>query len=391
MKRFLRILQPSIVVVVLVAAVWLLYQELTGEYTVGTEEVQSGGQVLEHRKAAYEIFKEGLAEIDARDLTWAVGLTVLNYVILFGYDYLAIRYLKHPLPARKLMLASFVGNVASLNFGSLLGGTSVRYRFYALWKFSGLEILQLIVILGLTFWLGVCLLAGIVFLAADFPVPPRIAERLPMADVRILGVVLISLVLGYLAVCALRRRPLKILKGEVPLPPPWLSVAQIVVSCADLLVVAGVFYVLLPDAAQEKFGYFGALGVFLLGWVVAAFAHVPGGIGIFEYFNVKLVAKKAIASIVVFRAIYLLIPLIVAACLLLGHELLLKRELFKKLAAKRHGGPHAADSPPGQRAAQPGPANVVAAPPTLGHADGEGRQSTNREPAGDATATEDEA
>ena len=301
MKRFLRILRPSIALAIFGAAVWLLYREL-GDF-----------QLAE--------FKEGLGEIDGRDMAWAIGLTVLNYVILFGYDYLAIRYLKHPLPARKLMLASFVGNVASLNFGSLLGGTAVRFRFYALWKFSPLEILQLIIILGLTFWLGVCLLAGIVFLTTDFPIPHRLAERLPMADLRILGVVLISLVLGYLAICALRRRPLKILKGQVPLPPPWLSLGQIAVSCADLMVVAGVFYILLPDAAQEKFGYFGALGVFLLGWVVAAFSHVPGGVGIFELIVVNLLAKKAIPGAIVFRAIYLVIPLVVAGCLLLGHEL----------------------------------------------------------------------
>ena len=327
MKLFLRILQPSIVLAVFVAAVWLLYRELSD--------------------FQYEEFQEGLKDIDARDIAWAIGLTILNYVILFGYDYLAIRYLKHPLPAWKLMLASFVGNVASLNFGSLLGGTSVRYRFYSLWKFSGLEILQLVVILGLTFWLGVCLLAGIVFLAADFPIPAKLADRLPVADVQIVGAVLIALVAGYLAVCALRRRPLKVFKAEVPLPPPWLSLSQIAVSCADLLVVAGVFYVLLPDAANAS--YFKALGVFLLGWVVAAFTHVPGGLGVFELIMVVFLTEdQVIAAALVFRAIYLLLPMTIAGCLLVGHELFLSRQYFKKLAhlPGRHAGEEVKDRRP---------------------------------------------
>lgn len=311
MKQFLRILQPSIVLAIFAAAIWLLYRELSD--------------------FQYEEFQEGLKDIDARDIAWALGLTALNYVILFGYDYLAIRYLKHPLPAWKLMLASFVGNVASLNFGSLLGGTSVRYRFYSLWKFSGLEILQLVVILGLTFWLGVCLLAGIVFLAADFPIPAKLAERLPVADVQIVGAVLIALVAGYLAVCALRRRPLRIFKAEVPLPPPWLSLSQIAVSCADLMVVAGVFYVLLPEAANAS--YFEALGVFLLGWVVAAFTHVPGGLGVFELIMVVFLTEdQVIAAALVFRAIYLLLPMTIAGCLLVAHELLLSRQYVKELA-----------------------------------------------------------
>jgi glycosyltransferase 2 family protein len=169
----------------------------------------------------------------------------------------------------------------------------------------------------------------------------------------------------------------KIAKGEVRLPPPWLSIAQIAVSCADLLVVAGVFYVLLPDVAQEKFGYFGALGVFLLGWVVAALTHVPGGIGIFEYFNVKLVASKAIASVVVFRAIYLIIPLIVAACLLLGHELLLDRKVLTKLVPKRHGHPDVAP-PPEPPTAPLASSDSLAAPPASDHGDGEAVQSASQ-------------
>ncbi len=342
MKQFLRILRPSIVLAIFAAAVWLLYRELSD--------------------FQYEQFQAGLREIDARDIAWAVGLTILNYVILFGYDYLAIRYLRHPLPAWKLMLASFVGNVASLNFGSLLGGTSVRYRFYSHWKFSGLEILQLVVILGVTFWLGVCLLAGIVFLAADFPIPAKLAERLPVADVQIVGAVLIALVAGYLAVCALRRRPLKIFKAEVPLPPPWLSLSQIAVSCADLMVVAGVFYVLLPEAANAS--YFEALGVFLLGWVVAAFTHVPGGLGVFELIMVVFLTEdQVIAAALVFRAIYLLLPMTIAGCLLVAHELLLSRQYVKDLAhlpgrhaeeEKKNTRPDGHEGPVGD--ADPGPA-----------------------------------
>jgi len=312
MKRFLRILRPSIVLAIFVAAVWLLYVQL--------------------RDFRYDQFAEGLRDIKLRDFAWAIGLTVLNYVVLFGYDYLAILYLKHPLPAKRLMLASFVGNVASLNFGSLLGGTSVRFRFYALWRFSGVEILQLVVILGVTFWLGVCLLAGIVFLATDFPVPAKLVERLPVADLRIAGWLLIALVVGYLAICALGR----ILKWKVPLPPPWLSLGQIAVSCADLMIVAGVFYVLLPDAAQAKFGYFGALGVFLLGWVVSAFTHVPGGIAVFENVMVAYFGRPVVAAAVVFRAIYLLFPLVIAGGLLVGHELFLSRRYIRQLAALGH-------------------------------------------------------
>ena len=42
-----------------------------------------------------------------------------------------------------------------------LAGTSIRYRLYSVWGVPPLKILQLLVILGLTFWFGVFALAVI--------------------------------------------------------------------------------------------------------------------------------------------------------------------------------------------------------------------------------------
>ncbi len=312
MKRFLQILRPLVVLAVFVAAVGLLYHEL--------------------KDFEYAKLIEGLRQIRLSHVALAIGLTALNYVFLFGYDFLAIRYIGRPLPLWKLAIASFVGHVASFNFGSLLGGSSVRYRFYSVWKFSALEILQLIAILGVTFWLGVCLLAGVVFLLTPFPIPEEYAESVPVADVRLLGVVLITLVAGYLGICAVRRRPLKLFGKEVFLPPPELSFGQILVSCADLMVAAAVFFVLLP--ADTGVGYLPFLGVFLLGMVVAAFTHVPGGLGVFDSVVLFfLTPEQALAPLLVFRGVYYLLPLVVAGSLLLAHEAFLGREFFKRLTA----------------------------------------------------------
>lgn len=346
-RVFLRLVRPALVALIFLGAVWLLSRELKG--------------------FEYGRFLESLRQISGSEIGWALGLTALNYVVLFGYDFLAIRYLKHPISFGKLALASFVGNVASLNFGSLVGGSSIRYRFYSLWRFSTFEILQLIAILGITFWLGVCLLAGIVFLFRPFRIPERIAEQIPVTDIGLLGAVLIALVSGYLAICMVRRRPLKLLYWEIPLPPPWLSLGQIAVSCADLMVVAGVFYVLLPGGAET--GYFKALGIFLLGWVVAAFSHVPGGVAVFELVMVtflpELRKEEVTARALVFRTIYLLLPLTIAGGALLTHEVVLSRHLFARVAGlwrRRSSGAQA----PISAASAGAPASPAPASPGIG-------------------------
>jgi uncharacterized membrane protein YbhN (UPF0104 family) len=39
----------------------------------------------------------------------ALALTILNYLVMTGYDSLALRYIRNPLAYRKIAFASFIG------------------------------------------------------------------------------------------------------------------------------------------------------------------------------------------------------------------------------------------------------------------------------------------
>ena len=330
MKLALNIVRPLVILLIFSGAVWLLHQQLKG--------------------LRFEELVEDLESMRASQIAIAIGLTALNYVFLLGYDWLAIRYIGHPLPLGKLAVASFIGHVSSFNLGAIAGGSSMRYRIYSAWKFSMIEIVQLVAILGLTFWLGVLALAGVVFLVAPFPIPDRVltllpewAQRwLPWHDVRFLGVILLAHVAAYLGVCMVRRKPLRIWHWEVPLPPPSLSLGQIAVSCADLMVAAAVFYVLLPPDLAVTYPRF--LGVFLLALVVQVFLHVPAGLGVFDVVMLAFFPPEDMAApLLVFRGVYYLLPLAVAGIVWLGLEITLGRqflhEVSEKLKAAHADGP----------------------------------------------------
>ena len=135
---------------------------------------------------------------------------------------------------------------------------------------------------------------------------------------------------AYLAICTFRRRPIRVGKWEIPLPPPWLLIGQIAAACADLLVAAAVLYVLLPPNADTSYLYF--LGIFLLGMVVAVFTHVPAGAGVFELIIVSFYKPEvALGSMLAFRGVYYLLPLLVASVLLAIHEALAGRKFLKKV------------------------------------------------------------
>jgi uncharacterized membrane protein YbhN (UPF0104 family) len=293
-----------LVLLVFLVAAWLLYDRLK-EYTFGQ-------------------IREAIAAMPTWHIVAASLLTVLNYVILIGYDWLAVRWVgEKNLPLRKIALASFAGYAFSYNFGATLFGTSIRYRLYSAWGVPLLKIVKLLVILGLTFWFGVFALAGVVFVVAPFSIPSGLSHlKLPFAHTFWVGVALLLIVLGYVALDALHyRRPLRFFRWRVPLPPLRLTLYQIVIACGDLLVAAFILYTLLPPVEG---GYVRVLGVFMLAFVAAVLSHVPGGYGVFDVLIVAFLPKECgpavVAALLVFRVIYYWLPLLVAAAMLGWNE-----------------------------------------------------------------------
>lgn len=339
MKKLLRLFGPVLVGLVFAAAVWLLYHELK-RYELS----QIGARIWEISPVGFGI---------------AVVMTVVNWLILVGYDYLAVRYVGLTLPLRRVALASFCGYACSYNFGATLAGTTVRLRLYSAWSVPVVKILQLLVILGLTFWFGLFGLAGTVFLvdppqiaavdarpAADAPpanAPPSAADgqdktaevlrqigRIAV-NMRLWGAVLGALALAYLILSAARLSEIHIFGHRLPVPPFKLTIYQFAITWADMLVAALVLYCLMYNIPGVG-GYLDLLGIYLLVYVAVVLSHVPGGYGVFDAGMVyclecsggDLATDRVFAAILVFRVIYFWIPLLVAIVLLSVNEWLLR-------------------------------------------------------------------
>jgi len=311
MNKLLHKIGPILVLGIFVAAAWLLYREL--------------------RHYRYHDIRQAIGAIPSWRLLAALALTVVNYIVLIGYDYLAMRAIGHPLSLTKISLASFTGFVTSYNFGALLGGTSVRYRLYSAWGLSAVEILQLVIMMGITFWVGAFALASAVFLVRPFPVPEEL--HLPFTTVHPLGFVLLAISLGYVALTLLRGKTLHIRDRQFPLPGTRMTVFQLAVAALDLCVAAGCLYVLVAE--DLAVGYWEFLGMYLLAVVAVIITHVPGGLGVFELVILKLAVPESapamVAALLVFRIIYYLLPLLAAVLLLAVHEIMLQRAAAERM------------------------------------------------------------
>lgn len=277
----------------------------------------------------WKMFWEGLRNISGWRVAGALGLVALNYVILTGYDLIAVRYLKKQLPIWKVMMGAVVGYAMSNVLGWIFGGTAVRYRMYSSWGFSFKEIVAFVSILSLTFWLGMFLLAGVAFTLLPVRLPETISgiplRRVTLFEPHIWGWIFLIVVAGYLAACAWWRRPIRWGKDEFQLPPLSVSSQQLLVSAADFALASATLYVLMPAGIAN---FSTVLVAYLAGMILTVTLHVPGGFGVLDLTLLSMLQaskgspeEAAIAAgLVVFRVIYYFLPALVAGLLFAWNE-----------------------------------------------------------------------
>jgi len=275
-----------------------------------------------------------LAEIHLRDLRaalramqgWqliaAFGLTSASYLLLTLYDALALRIIGKPLPWRTAALASFASYTLSHNLGmALLTGGSARYRIYSAKGLAAADIARIIATASMTFWMGVIAVSGAALML--HPVVLALGPLHIPADIqRWCGFGILAAMAGLLFLARKPGQSLRLLGWSLPLPTAGQAAAQVLVAGLDLAVASAALFVLVPGADSQIFPAF--FLAYALAIIAALITHVPGGIGIFEAVIIAALPKvdktALLAALVAYRAIYHLLPLLLASILLAIHE-----------------------------------------------------------------------
>ena len=262
----------------------------------------------------------------------AIFLTFLNYLVLTGYDTLALRYIKTPLKYHKIAIASLIGYAFSMNT-TVIGGSAARYRIYSSLGISAANVARLVVFCAITFWLGFFSIGAFSFLLHPQQIPKGL--NLLFSTVRPIGVIFLALDFVYLILVLFIRKPLKIKSWEFEMPTLTLSIGQILISSLDWALAAGVLYVLMPQSTGLEFSKF--LGIFLLAQITGLISSIPGGLGVFETIILLLMSDYGeptaiLGSLLLYRVIYYLLPLIVASILLGINELISQMQFIKRVS-----------------------------------------------------------
>ena len=313
MRRFSHILGPLFGVTLLLIASAVLYEKLS---ILSLADVQESLRKISHARIAA-----------------ALALTAVYYVLITGYDALSFKVIGHPLPYRKIALAAFTGYAFSHNVGlTAVSSGSVRYRVHSSFGLTAKESAKVIVFSSLSFWIGFLAVCTIVFLL--LPVRSAAALHLPFS-LRFFGWISLTLLILYGWYTMFARHGRKIGSFDLPKINPKVFFLQLLIGSLDWIVASSIVFVLLPHADAGLFPKF--FGMFVLAQVSGLVSQVPGGIGVFESVMILLLPKHSpraaiISVLLIYRAIFYILPLIVATVLLATHEV----RMTAKNRVKKH-------------------------------------------------------
>ena len=273
-----------------------------------------------------------VATLPRTHLALAVVLTMANYAVLAAYDLLAFVYVGRQLPRPRVLLTSFLAYAVANNFSfATVSGASIRYRFYSRWGVSVEELTRLVIVVSVTFWLGLFLLGGLSLLMSSLPA----SAGVPAWVVASAGWVLVLIPPAYVVATIARRAPVRVFNQSFTLPSPAVALMQLGLSIVDWVLAGAVLYALLPSGHLPFLAF---LGAFMAAVLLGLASHVPGGVGVFETLMVVLLrpfleSRELLPALVVYRAVYYLLPLTVAAAVLIGDELYRHRTTLTRVGS----------------------------------------------------------
>lgn len=258
-------------------------------------------------------------------LLLSLGATIVSFSMLIGYEYIALEYRKIKLPKKSIVIGGF----CAFSFGNALGlsiisGSAVRYRFYHSYGVKAMEIAAVTLFSTLALSFSLPLITALLVIVVDGNVMGNglgySIEFLYLFAWIICGLYIFGII--YLFCPTLKGAN----KGNVnlghhhfSLPSLKLLLCQFLLTVIDVTSSACVLYFLFPNA--PPFSIF--LLVYCIGLILGMLSHIPGGFGVFEaiilhVFSSTIGVAELLAALVLYRLIYVLLPLLIASvCVLM--------------------------------------------------------------------------
>jgi len=241
-------------------------------------------------------------------------LVIAGYITLTFYDLFALHALGwKKVPYSVAALASFASSTIGHSLGAaVLTGGLVRLRIYSVWGLTVVDVAKIAFVTGMTFWLGNAFMLG--GAAAFAPQAAAAVDHLPLWANRAIGLAGLAAIAAYLLWLAPRPRTVGRADWHIVLPNLRFTLLQIGIGALDLTIITTAMYVLLPS--QPPVNFVMVMVPFLTATFLGTVSHTPGGLGVIEATMLlgltQYPREELLASLLTFRAVYFVLPLILA-------------------------------------------------------------------------------
>jgi uncharacterized membrane protein YbhN (UPF0104 family) len=244
------------------------------------------------------------------------------FATLATYEVVVVRYVKHCIGRARPVVTALVAYPLGHALGqAVLSGSAMRYRMYTPAGFTAMEIGATVLLCGLPYVLAFGLLFDLALVFGSTALAPLF--RVPAGWLFAIGCIGLVKDAAYLLFVYRRKAPIRLGGWAVNLPTPRMTALQILVGVVDICLVAAILYLLLPPTAGIAFLPF--IAVYLASIIVGVVSHVPAGLGVLESMLLLLLPhvppEQLLASVLLYRVIYEVIPLVGALVLWGGYEL----------------------------------------------------------------------
>jgi phosphatidylglycerol lysyltransferase len=266
----------------------------------------------------------------------SIALTVLSYLALVARDLCALSYVGVTVSTSAVLLASFCGSALGNAAGfRALTADAVRDRVYGAAGVRPEQTARVILFSNAAFGIGL----GVFMAGAAMLAGPAMGRILPIPPVwlRCEGAALLLAILALPLWSAWRREPVKLGRLSLEMPSLGNMILYFIASTVDLAAAAAALWFLLARGGLDFFSF---AAIFSAATALGVISRLPGGLGVFEV--VILLALRGIvpadeiaAALLIYRGVYFVLPLVLAAAVLAGLELWGATGRFGSKAAER--------------------------------------------------------
>lgn len=263
-----------------------------------------------------------IRSLPAPAVAGALACSIGAYVLVGLYEGIALERVSGQRRRWYALRTTVIANPVGRTVGAaLFSGGALRYRFYSAIGLNARQVGALIVLMAMPYVLGVGWLIDVSFLLNTEQASA--ALRLSTTTILVLATLGLAKDVGWLLVAKWRSKPIAAFGQQIRIPSLQHTFLQIAFGIAQILCNTGILYLLMPPELAMSWPAF--IAIYCIAFVAGQISNVPAGLGVLEAALLLMLPHvppaKLLGSVLVYRALFEVVPLLVGLALWAAFEL----------------------------------------------------------------------